>query len=230
MDQRLKMMQDAWAENSKKYPDLIGITGRRPVEEEFDITVADVTVKLNLDEPGIDSILDVGCSNGYLLHRVSGEIANRFGVDFCQVPLVQAHSLFPEAHYCQADASVLPFQSHTFDRVLCYNMFHYLPSEDAGFKLCRELNRILKVNGRLLIGDIFTQEHKHLIPQDDFQRWSDPSRKFMHQIQNWLFMPVKEMQSVFNKLGSSAQILPQHPKTRSVDYRFDLVVMKGNQS
>lgn len=226
MDPKLRHMQQSWAENSARYTDPIGITGRRPDEHEFTAMVNDVSSKLNLREPNVRSILDVGCNNGYLLHRLNPGHLLAIGVDFCFPPLQHAHSRFHTASYCQAEAGQLPFRSDRFDRVLCYSMFHYLPNLDTAFAVCREMLRVLRPGGLMVIGDLLASECIDRIPDEDRKRWTDPNRSFMHCLDNWLFVPVYTIRDQFQSLGGTARIEQQTGLPHVTDYRLDMIVEK----
>ncbi len=227
MDPKLKHMQQSWAENSTRYTDPIGITGRRPDETEFQITVNDVARKLDLSAHEITSILDVGCNNGYLLHRLNANAIYEIGVDFCFIPLTHARSTYPDALFCQAEAQHLPFPSDFFDRVLCYNMLHYLPSVESALDVCRECWRVLKRGGCMIVGDLFPREFQERIPEEKRQHWTNPARPFMHRMDNWLFIPVHDLITLFESLGASTKIMRQPEELPGFEYRLDVVVEKG---
>jgi len=227
MDPHRKKMQTEWVDNTERYQDRIGMTGRRPVPDEFDATVVDLREKFDLQDPLIRSILDVGCNNGYLLKRLSHASSFRVGIDFCYEPLTFAAKENPDIFFMQAEISQLPFQQESFDRVLCYNMYHYLPSPEAGFEAAFEIYRVLKNGGQMLIGDVFTAEHRHLIPDEDKKRWNDLSRPFLHRMENWMFMPIYQLQAALEAIGADVLTIPQSGKIRCPGYRYDLLARKG---
>jgi len=62
---------------------------------------------------------------------------------------------YQNVSYDQVDMRVpLPYESDTFDHVVCYSVIHYLPTMDDVKHLFLELLRIVKPGGSILIGDI----------------------------------------------------------------------------
>jgi SAM-dependent methyltransferase len=226
MDVIRRKMQNGWRDNTRQYTDPIGMTGRRPVEAEFAATVQDLHSKFDLQSGSIRSILDVGCNNGYLLKCLNTSIPLQTGVDFCLESLRSGKTVYPQLSTAQAEITMLPFRSRMFDRVLCYNMYHYLPDIETGLNAADELFRILALNGELLIGDIYTAEHKHLIPQADRDHWNAPDRPFLHRMENWLFMPIEQLRQRFLDQGGTVKIWPQNKDVRCPGYRYDLWVRK----
>lgn len=227
LESQHKHMQKEWTENTIRYNDPVGMTGRRPDMPEFGAVIRDLKSKIDLSSESLTSILDVGCNNGYLMKNLSPKMCFLVGVDFCLEPMKHGKSLFPSMHFIQAQITNLPFVGQSFDRILCYNMYHYLPDVETGLRAAKELFRVLNKPGQLLIGDIFTSEHKHLIPESDIRQWNDPSRPFMHQMKNWLFMPIEVLKKSLVDLGAQVNILPQTGPLRCQGYRFDLLIEKG---
>jgi len=227
MENHLKKMRAQWDENTTRYRDPIGMTGRRPVESEFRETVKDVVSKIRLDDPMVHSILDVGCNNGYLLKCLNVHTHFKLGIDFSMPPLQEGRSLHPDMYFVQGEVSRLPVPDNSFDRVVCYNMFHYLPSQESGLSAAVELFRVVRTGGRLLIGDLFTQEHKHLIPEADLKRWDSPERPFMHRIRNWMFISLRALETLFHSLNAEKVcVIPQKGGIRCPGYRYDIIIDK----
>jgi ubiquinone/menaquinone biosynthesis C-methylase UbiE len=229
MNSKRKKMKVSWEENVLKYPNRIGMTGRRPEEDEFEAIVKDLKSKFNLKATPCGSILDVGCNNGYLLQCLDPMMPVKVGFDFCFSALKAGQNRYKDIKFVQGEISELPFPSNHFERVLCYNMYHYLPSVEAGFIAADELFRVLKHEGQLLIGDIFTEEHRHLIPREDQVKWNSPSRPFLHRMENWMFLPIERLKKYLEAQGAEVNILAQYGDIRCPGYRFDLLVIKKSR-
>ncbi|MCD4653618.1 class I SAM-dependent methyltransferase [bacterium] len=227
MNEHRKQMQKEWELNSKRYNDPIGMTGRRPVSEEFEDTVRDVSSKIALKNQGIRNFLDAGCSNGYLMKHLDPDVNLIVGIDFCFEPLLEGRKLNSNARYVQGEITNLPFPNCYFDRILCYSLFHYLPSLEIVYQASSELFRVLSRNGRLMIGDLLSEDHKHLIPKSDRVRWNSYERPFMHRLDNWTFVSLALLKQHFlGKRARLVEITPQIRDTRENSYRFDLIVEK----
>ena len=106
-----------------------------------------------LAELSFASALDLGCGTGELLARLSewGQI-QLAGLDISPNMIAAARQkLGPEPDLQIGDAESLPWDSASFDLVLCTNSFHHYP--DPG-KALAEIKRVLKNNGHLVLVDI----------------------------------------------------------------------------
>ncbi len=227
MNSHRKIMQEEWKDNTHRYTDPIGMTGRRPDQKEFSATVEDVLSKFDYSGSPNDRVLDVGCNNGYLLSRLNTNAKRLVGIDFCRPPLLAGKAVFNAIDFVQGEVSSLPFKDNSFERVLCYSVFHYLPSQRHAREAATELFRVLAPKGILLIGDLLAEEYKHRIPKEDLERWDDPERPFMHRVSNWLFVSLKNLQHHLLTLGAeTVEIHGQKQDARCSGHRFDLIVKK----
>jgi SAM-dependent methyltransferase len=103
------------------------------------------------DLPKGAHVLDAGCGTGYnvgWLERHYGAVVTGFdfsphALNFCRMR--GAPSLV------RADAVSLPFSSDTYDLVICFDVITHLKDERARAAALRELLRILRPGGRLMI-------------------------------------------------------------------------------
>jgi ubiquinone/menaquinone biosynthesis C-methylase UbiE len=115
-----------------------------------------------LDHAGLrtgEAVLDVGCGTGTLAiaaKRRVGPAGRVFGLDASREMISRARKKATGARaeivFQVAGAEALPFSDTTFDVVLSTTVFHCLPNHTRD--LCiREMVRVLKPNGRLLLID-----------------------------------------------------------------------------
>jgi ubiquinone/menaquinone biosynthesis C-methylase UbiE len=105
-------------------------------------------------EPG--KVLDIGCGTGRfaarLLKREPG--ARVWGLDLSPGMLGRSRqrgrALGGRLQVVQGDSERLPFASDSFDAVTCAHSFHHYPRQPA---VLREMHRVLRPGGRLLIVD-----------------------------------------------------------------------------
>lgn len=104
-------------------------------------------------------ILDIGCGTGTFLAKC---LASRFNMEVTGLDM--AYNMIRRAKYkadrissngsaitfMVGDAEQLPFESGYFDMVTCSNSFHHYPNQ---LQAVREMRRVLKDNGELLIVD-----------------------------------------------------------------------------
>ena len=125
--------------------------------------------------PG-EAVLDVGCGTGSLAiaaKRAVGPTGMACGIDASPEMLARAEKKAGKAGvavvFKQAAAQALPFPDRQFDAALSTVMLHHLPR--SGRQQClREIERVLKSHGRLLVvdfgsaelpGHIFPAFHRH---------------------------------------------------------------------
>jgi arsenite methyltransferase len=110
-----------------------------------------------LDATRGDRIVDVGCGPGFyaaeLLDQV-GEDGAVVGLDASpQMLAVAAHRCEGHANveFHQADATSLPVEDGSCDRVVCVQVLEYVADVDTGL---RELHRVLRPGGRAVVWDV----------------------------------------------------------------------------
>ncbi|HSX17899.1 MAG TPA: class I SAM-dependent methyltransferase [Candidatus Saccharimonadales bacterium] len=98
------------------------------------------------------TILDVGCLNGYIMEALNREgVKNVFGTDISYFLAVDRNInpyLLPAITIC--DFIDNEYQNGSFDMVICMEVLEHI-SPDSTNKFIRELGRIMKKDGRLLI-------------------------------------------------------------------------------
>jgi ubiquinone/menaquinone biosynthesis C-methylase UbiE len=133
-----------------------------------------------------DTIIEIGCGNGKnLMHlqsngfkKVSGcDISSEF-VNICTNK---------QLNVIEADILNLPYQSNTFDAVLCVAVIHHLITENDRIMAIKELFRITKQNGLIFISVTsvekpFSKHCKKLNDKNDFAiDWNcSGSERFYH--------------------------------------------------
>lgn len=97
------------------------------------------------------SLLDVGCGTGNLLLPLADSGISLHGVDLSkEMVLVARERLAGRAEVIVADAQSLPYPDECMDLIVCNASFHHYPRPGD---VLREMNRVLRHDGRLLIGD-----------------------------------------------------------------------------
>lgn len=109
-------------------------------------------IKKNLEFPEQSRILDVGCANGTLLgmlnekHTILGN-----GLDISSEMVKVATKLHPEFTFKRGTAEEIPFESTSFDLLICSASFHHFPNPK---RFLSEAKRLLAADGRLVIAEI----------------------------------------------------------------------------
>lgn len=132
---------DNWNEREKMEPRLIA--GLRRFE-------------LGADE----RILDLGCGTGILLQHVLVELGDGgrvIAVDFSEEMLQRARRKFTDGRvrFEQREATDLPVEDASIDRVLCFSTWPHFPDPEA---VLREVERVLVPGGHLHIWHLASKE------------------------------------------------------------------------
>jgi len=96
-------------------------------------------------------LLDIGIGTGLLEEKIEANVEIH-GIDISDKMLakLQTKSLSANlkiGHFCD-----LPYDNGSFDRIISAFAFHHLTDEEKMLAL-KEMSRVLKVNGRIVIGD-----------------------------------------------------------------------------
>lgn len=89
-------------------------------------------------------LLDVGCGTGHHLASLRARGFAVAGVDGSEEMLIHARANNPGAEIKHSDVERLPFQSGSFDYVICIEVLRYLPSLE---RCVHEIARVLKPGG-----------------------------------------------------------------------------------
>ena len=107
-------------------------------------------------------ICDLGCGPGQIaryLHRRRG--VKTLGVDLSPKMVAEAQRLNPEIHFHQGDMLALPDEDNSWGGIAAFYCIIHIPREQVVDAL-REMKRVLKPGGLLLIAFHIGTEIKHL--------------------------------------------------------------------
>jgi SAM-dependent methyltransferase len=126
-----------------------------------------------------DSVLDVGCAKGFMMHDMAELIPGLTvkGIDISDYAIANA---LPDMkpHVQVADAAKLPFPDKSFDIVICINTVHNLEREACGVAL-REIERVAR-RGAFVTVDAYRDDDE----RRRMEAWNLTARTMMH-VDEW---------------------------------------------
>jgi 2-polyprenyl-3-methyl-5-hydroxy-6-metoxy-1,4-benzoquinol methylase len=100
-------------------------------------------------------VLEVGCAAGLLASLVAPDVRKYTGIDLAETPLRVARRLkFNNAEFHIGNGQNLQFGDREFDAAFCYDVFSNFPTFEAGEMIIREMLRVVRSGGRVLVGSI----------------------------------------------------------------------------
>lgn len=126
--------------------------------------VYDRLAELSGARPG-EQALDVGCGTGYLTRRLAAAVSpggSATGIDPSPPMLEYAARKAPGCRFDEATAEDLPYDDASFDLATASLSIHHVPA-DHQLEAFRELRRVLRPDGRLLIMELRGSSHGHVV-------------------------------------------------------------------
>ena len=115
-------------------------------------------------------VLDVGCGNGKYLSE--NKNLKMFGTDRSSNLLSIAKENNIQSQCFVADSLKLPIRSETFDAAISIAVIHHFSNELLRIKALKEIFRVIKHGGRILIYVwAMEQKQKKFVEQDNFVPW-----------------------------------------------------------
>ena len=145
---------------------------------------------------GAERVLDIATGPGYIAEAFSNRAREVVGVDLTDAMLAIARERAQEhgvtnISFRTGDAQHLPFEPDEFDLVTCRLALHHV--QQPG-KVVREMTRVCRRDGTVLIEDIFASEHpSRAAYQDRWEILRDPSHVRA--------LPLSELLHLFRDAG-----------------------------
>ena len=107
-----------------------------------------------------ESVLDLGCGNGYFLHEISrrGHKQTLLGVDF-SLPLLRDAESAPGVIFREVDLAKLPMTSNQslitghWPLITAFAVLHHIPSHEIRLDILRTVQKLLKPNGKFILSN-----------------------------------------------------------------------------
>ncbi len=118
------------------------------------------------DKANVSAVADIGCGLGIGSAAIAAAYpsAQVVGVNYsqAQVDYAQARYAGPELSFVCADATDLPFEDNSLDRIYCVEAAMHFQTRRAFFD---QVIRVLRPGGRLYLTDILCNRSNSVIPQ-----------------------------------------------------------------
>ncbi len=137
----------------------------------------------------LGSICDMGCGPGQIARYLHRQGVDTLGVDLSPRMVAEAQRLNPEVYFHQGDMLALPDADNSWGGIAAFYCIIHIPREQIVAAL-REMKRVLKPGGVLLITFHIGQEIKHL---DEW--WEKPVNL------DFAFYEPEEMESWLKEAG-----------------------------
>jgi SAM-dependent methyltransferase len=220
--------------------DFTALAGRYSVQKSAErIILRDVLAKLDIRPE--HSLLDIGCNAGNLTIPLSFMVARTTGLDHPEC-LRRMRERFPTGIELVSGNFLDVALSGPFDRILCYDVLHYLRNPDEVYKFMDKAVGLLAQGGKALFGDIPNVSVKQRFLESaegiDFsKKWQDQRKHASEEDQSFVFEPDPELVQFDDRLmldiirkyrrtGSQGYILPQAADLPFGHTREDILIVR----
>ncbi|MBL9208264.1 MAG: methyltransferase domain-containing protein [Opitutaceae bacterium] len=172
------------------------------------------------------SLLDAGCGTGGLLVRMRKANPNWIwtGIDFMPLACDLARERCPGCEIVQASVTALPFADARFDAVASVDVLSQVPYPNDAFAGVRELARVLKPGGTLVINVPAYQwmwsyhdescQTRHRFAADEVRRLFESAGLRVSRLTRWnalTFPMIVAKRKIFVRRGETSDVKPQAP-------------------
>jgi len=98
-----------------------------------------------------DKILDLGCGFGRLNDVLKNLDIKYIGTDISFKQIALAKKSYPNKKFKKCDLLIQSFHNNSFDKIFCLSVIHHIPSTKYRIKILKEIKRVLKPQGKLIL-------------------------------------------------------------------------------
>jgi len=177
-----------------------------------------------------NKVLDLGCGTGRYAELFKDRKIEYIGADIAEEQIRIARKKHPEAKFQTIDFLNFPFSDNHFDKIYSIAVFHCIPSKEYRIKFLKEVKRILKKDGLLIltvwkskrwnVSLLFKYTILKLIGKskldfrDFLEPWADKTERYYHwfskrelsEIVKKAGFKIKETGVIKNKTGNRQNI------------------------
>ncbi|MFC1723490.1 class I SAM-dependent methyltransferase [Nanoarchaeota archaeon] len=104
-------------------------------------------------------VLDVGCGTGRMLNSITGDY-DKHGLDIDERVIRYARERDRSTNYQIGDSNDLPYETASFDLVICHSLLHHLPNTG---KTIDEMLRVARPEGATFIRDLSRPSNEEVL-------------------------------------------------------------------
>jgi len=133
-----------------------------------------------------DTVLDLGCGQGRIVPLLKNKKVNYLGLDNCSVLLKNAQDRHPDYKFIRQDLVNLDLPKKSFDVILLIATLHQIPSNKLRKKVLKDVYKLLKPGGLLLMTNWNSASYRNKIKAKDLEegdyyiRWRT-KKKFINR-------------------------------------------------
>ena len=165
-----------------------------------------------------DSVLDYGCGNGRLLELFEDRNIKYTGADTSGKLIEFARKKYKNREFVKLNPSqeIIPFSDEYFNSIYSIAVFHHIPDREFRLKMAKELFRVLKKDGRIIVTawNLWQSRYRNEIYKNRFNKiigkskldWNDCYISFTNN-QGKVFnrfhhaFTIKDMENIFSEAG-----------------------------
>jgi 2-polyprenyl-3-methyl-5-hydroxy-6-metoxy-1,4-benzoquinol methylase len=137
-----------WDDSLTELHEIEAGNGHHPIDRASRNTAVEALRRYNFPFNG--TLLEIGCSSGFLLHDLKREFpqAEIIGADSVVKPLERLGLLLPGVPLVQMDVLQCPLQKRQFDAVIALNVLEHIEDDNAALE---KIALLLKPSGLLIL-------------------------------------------------------------------------------
>jgi SAM-dependent methyltransferase len=212
-----------------KHEDVVAARGGTGTShEELEAAIQYAATRLDLGPE--DTLLDIGCSVGFIVEKFADIVRHVTAVDSSTTAVSQARERLRDRKNVDvllADAAHVPMPPRSCSKILCFSVVHYFPSKAYWKDFLTEVKRLLAPGGVAFVGDI---PQKGKLDFDVLSRYRFPERLYMVPITigadlvvHKRYTPAEVMKTAA-EAGLVARIVQQPKSLPFWDSRFDVLL------
>ena len=246
--------QRARAGSERSFANLCYVSGRDPrlwsEVQIYEDLISDICRRAAFSS--VSRVLEVGCASVFLAFGLTPKVSSYVGVDLSLDALKAATDLhLKNAEFKFADGENIPFGDSTFDSAFSYDVFTNFPNFTPGACIIREMLRVVRPGGCVLIGsipDVAKREEYEkrivAVAAELDARYGPaplgPEPKpvgLIDRIRNWLrpanpsivcyYFDRSDFLKLGDELGVAVELTDIHPLNPYVGYRFNAIYTKN---